>query len=88
MKLTIQIPLPTLRDPPSPLLLILLHHPNILQRLHHFPIHTPARIYMVRRSRAAVLSAAMHLAQTAHADRFAEIDMSGDGGGAGVEPGI
>jgi len=42
---------------------------------------------MVRRPRPAVLGAAVHFAQTADADGFAEVDVAGYGGGARVEPG-
>lgn len=40
----------------------------------------------MRRSAAAVLGVAVDLAQTAHADGLAQVDVSGDGGGADVEP--
>ena len=84
--LTIKIPLPTLRDPPSPFILILLQHANLLQRLHHLAIDAPARIDMVGWARAAVLGAPVGFAQAAHPDSFTEVDVAGYGCGAGVEP--
>lgn len=62
MPLTIQIPLSTLRDPPSPLILIVLQDPNLLQRLHDLPIDTPAGINVVGGPRAAVFLAAVGFA--------------------------
>ena len=41
---------------------------------------------MVTRPRPAVLRAAMRFPETAHANGFPEVDVSGYGGGAGVEP--
>ena len=41
---------------------------------------------MMARSRAAVLRATVHLAEAADTDRFAQVDVAGDGGGARVEP--
>ena len=72
--------------PPSPLFLILLQNPNLLQTLHHLTIDASAGINMVAWSRSAILCAAVGFAQTTHADGFAEIDVSGNRGGADVEP--
>ena len=85
-QLTIQIPPPTLRDPPSPLILILLQNANLLQTLHHLAIDASTGINMMARSRAAVLGAAVDLAQAADADRLAEVDVSSDGSGTRVKP--
>jgi hypothetical protein len=41
---------------------------------------------MVGRSRAAVLLAAVGFSETTDADGLAEVDMTGDGGGADIEP--
>ena len=41
---------------------------------------------MVRRARAPVLGRSVHFSHAAYADGFAEVDVSGYGGGAGVEP--
>lgn len=41
---------------------------------------------MVRRSRAAVLGAAVRFPEPADADRLAQVDVAGDGGRAHVEP--
>lgn len=60
--LTIQIPLATLCNPPPSLLLVLLQHANLLQGLHHFPVHTSTCVYVVTGSRSAVLGAAVDFA--------------------------
>ena len=85
-KLTIQIPPPPLTNPPPTLLLIHLQHANLLQTLHHFAIDAAARIDVVGRAGAAVSSRAVDFAHAAYADGFAQVDVAGDGCGAGVEP--
>ena len=89
----IQISHAGLRDPPAALaaapflvLLDLLHDAEFLQRLQDLAVDGAGRVDVVRGPRAAVLGAAVRLAQPAHADRLAQVDVAGDGGGADVEP--
>ncbi len=84
--LTVQISLSTLRNPSSTLILILLQHTNLLQRLHHFPIDASAGIDVMTGPTATILLAAMHFPETAYTDRFAEVDVSRNGCGPDVEP--
>lgn len=41
---------------------------------------------MARGTRTAVLGSAVDLAEAAHTDRLAEVDVAGDRGGADIEP--
>jgi hypothetical protein len=52
---SIQIPLSTLRDPSSALILILLEHANLLKRLHDLAINAAGGVDVVRGAGAAVL---------------------------------
>lgn len=58
---TVKIPLAGLCDAASALLLILLQHANLLQRLHHFPIDTARGIDVVAGAGATVLGATVDL---------------------------
>jgi hypothetical protein len=83
---TVQIALALLGDPPAALVLILLEHPDLLQRLHDLPVYRAGSIDVVRWTRAAVLGAAMDLPHAAHTDGLAHVDVAGDGCSADVEP--
>lgn len=89
---TIQISHPTLCDPSSSLaipllaLLNLFQHTDLLQRLHDLAVHRAGCVDVVRRPRAAVLGAAVCFAEAADADALAQVDVTGDAGGADVEP--
>ncbi len=84
--LTIQVSLPTLGDSPAALVLVLLQHPDLLKRLHDLAIHRAAGVHVVTGLRATVLGRAVDLAQPADTHRLAEVDVSCDGRGTGVEP--
>ena len=83
---TVQITLAALGDAAASLLLVLLEHADLLEGLHDLAVDGAAGVDVVRGPRAAVLGRAVHLAQAADADRLAEVDVAGDGGGAHVEP--
>lgn len=83
---TVQITLARLSDAATSLVLVLLQNTNLLQRLHDLPVDGTGGVNVVRRLGTAVSGAAVDLAQTANTDGLAEVDVTGNGGGAGVVP--
>ena len=82
----VQIPLASLTDAPPAPLFILLQDADLFQTLHDLAVDTPTRVDVMTGPRAAVLGAAVDFAQTAHAHRFAQVDVSRHRGGADVVP--
>lgn len=82
----VQIPLATLRDAAAALVLVLLEHADLLQRLHHLAVDGPGGVDVVGRAGTTVLGGAVDLAQTANTDGLAHVDVTGDGGGTDVVP--
>ena len=78
--------MPLLGDATATLLVVLLQDLDLLKGLHDLAIDAAAGIDVVRRTAAAVLGAAVDLAETADTDGLPEVDVAGDGGGADVEP--
>ena len=66
--------------------LILLQNTNLLKCLYDFTIYTAAAVEMAAGTGTAVLTATVDSLEGSYADGFAEVDVSGYGGGAGVEP--
>lgn len=85
---TVQVTLATLGDAPAALVLIVLQHANLLQRLHHLAVDRARGVDVVRGTGAAVLGAAVDLAHAADTDRLPQVNVAGDGSGADVEPGV
>lgn len=75
-----------MRDAASTLLLILLQHTDLLERLDNLPVNGSRGVDVVRGPRAAVLLRTVDFAQTADTDGLAEVDVAGDSGGADVVP--
>lgn len=82
----VQIPLAGLGDASAALLLVLLEDANLLEGLHDLAVDRARGVDVLGGARAAVDGGAVHLAEAADADRLAEVDVAGDGGGADVEP--
>lgn len=86
MRHTVKITLTLLGDAAATLLLILLKDLDLLERLHDLTINAAAGIDVLGRTGAAVLGAAVDLAETADTNGLAEVDVAGNGSGADVEP--
>jgi hypothetical protein len=85
-QLTVEITLTLLGDAAAALLLILLEDLDLLKRLHDLAVDAAASINVLGGARAAVLGAAVDLAETANTDGLPEVDVAGDGSGADVVP--
>jgi hypothetical protein len=68
------------------ILINLLDNAELLERLDNLAVNGAGGIDVVVGPRATVLGASVDLAETANTDGFAQVDVSGDGGGADVEP--
>lgn len=82
----VQVTLAALRDPSATLLLIDLDDTNLLECLEHLAVDLARGVDVVRWPGAAVLGGAVHLAEATDTDGLAEVDVTGDGSGANVEP--
>lgn len=67
-------------------LINLLDNAELLERLDDLAVNGAGGIDVVVGPRATVLGAAVDFAETANTDGLAQVDVSGDGGGADVEP--
>lgn len=85
-KLTVKITLALLGDAAATLLLILLQNLDLLERLQDLAVDRAAGIDMVRGARAAVLGAAVDLAETANTDGFPQVDVASDRGSTDIVP--
>lgn len=84
---SVQIPLTALCDATATLVIVLLQHADLLQRLAHLAVYRAGSVNMVGGAHAAVLLAAVDLAQAADADGLAHVDVARYTSGADVEPG-
>ena len=75
-----------LSDAAATLLLVLLEDLDLFKSLEDLAVDAAGGIDVLRGARAAVLGAAVDLAETADTNRLPEVDVAGDGGGADVEP--
>ncbi len=85
-RLTIQITLSRLCDTATSLVLILLQNTNLLKSLHNLAVYASAGIDVVGRAGATVASGAVNLSETTNTDGLPEVDVTGDGSSADVEP--
>ena len=83
---TVQVTLSALGDTAATLLLVLLEDTNLLKGLHDLAVNGAGGVDVLAGSRAAVLGSTVDLAETADTDGLAEVDVTGDGGSAHVEP--
>jgi hypothetical protein len=83
----VQISLTGLCDATTALLLILLQHTDLLERLHDLAVNGAGSVDVMVRPRAPVLGGAVDFPQAADADVLAEVDVAGYGCGADIEPG-
>lgn len=73
-------------DSAASFLLILLKDTNLLKCLHDLAVNGSGSINVVGWAGSTVTGGAVNLAETTDTDGFAEVDVTGDGGGADVEP--
>lgn len=85
-QLTVKITLALLGDATAALLLVLLEDLDLLERLEDLAVDAAASINVLGGTGAAVLGAAVNLAETANTDSLPQVDMAGDGRGADVVP--
>lgn len=85
-QLTVKITLTLLGDAAATLLLINLQDLDLGEGLHDLAVDAAGSLDVVRGARAAVLGAAVDLAETANTNGLPEVDVAGNGGGADVEP--
>jgi hypothetical protein len=83
---TVQITLTGLSDATATLVLVNLEDVDLLERLADLAVNRAGGIDVTAGAGTAVLGGAVSLAKTADTDRLAEVDVTGDGGGADVEP--
>lgn len=83
---TVQVTLAGLGDTATALVLVLLEHVDLLEGLHDLTVDGAGGVDVVARAHTPVLDAAVDLPQTADTDGLAHVDVTGDGGGADVEP--
>jgi hypothetical protein len=83
---TVQISLAGLGDAAATLLLILLKDTNLFQSLHNLAVDTATGIDVLGRTDTSVLGGTVDLAKAANTDSLAEVDVTGNGSGADVEP--
>lgn len=86
VKPTVKITLTLLGDAAAALLLVLLKDLDLLEGLHDLAVNAAAGGGVLGGAGAAVLGAAMDLAEAADTDGLPQVDVTGDGGGADVEP--
>ena len=84
---SVQITLSALCDATAALVLVVLEHADLLERLHGLAVDGSGGVDVVVGAHTAVLGATVDLAETADTDGLAHVDVTGDGGGADVEPG-
>jgi len=82
----VKITLALLGDAASATLLIFLKDLDLLQGLHDLAVDGAAGINVVRGAGAAVLGAAVDLAQAANTDGLPQVDVASDRGGTDVPP--
>lgn len=82
----VQIPLTGLGDATATLLLVLLEDTNLLESLEDLAVDTTGGVNVVGGTRATVFRGAVDLSETTDTDGLAEVDVTGDSGGADVEP--
>lgn len=83
---THQISLSRLGDSTTSLVLIELKDTNLLKSLHNLTVNGSGSIGVVRWAGTTVTGGSVNLAHTSDTDCLAEVDVTSDGGGAGVEP--
>lgn len=83
---SVQIPLAALGDPAATLVLVVLKHADLLERLQHPTVDRAGAVDVVGGAVAAVLGGAVDLAETVDTESLAEVDVTGDGSGADVVP--
>ena len=83
---TVQITLAGLGDAAATLLLVLLNDANLLEGLEDLAVDGAGGVDVVGGTVAAVLGGTVDAAETADTDGLAEVDVTGHGGGADVEP--
>lgn len=82
----VQIPLTGLGDATATLLLILLEDTDLLESLEDLAVDTTGGVNVVGGARATVFRGAVDLSETTDTNGLAEVDVTGDSGGADVEP--
>jgi hypothetical protein len=83
---TVQIPLAALSDAAATLVLVVLKDTDLLEGLQDLTVDGARGVDMVGGAVAAVLGRAVDLAEAVDTDGLAEVDVTGDGGGADVVP--
>ena len=83
---SVQIPLAALGDPAATLVLVVLKHADLLERLQHLTVDRAGAVNVVGGAVAAVLGRAVDLAETVDTESLAEVDVTGDASGADVVP--
>lgn len=83
---TVQIPLAALGDAAATLVLVVLKDTNLLEGLQDLTVDGARGVDVVGGAVAAVLGRAVDLAEAVDTDGLAEVDVTGDGGGADVVP--
>lgn len=84
--LTVEITLTLLGDAAATLVVILLKDLDLLESLHDLAVNAARGGNVVGGAAATVLGAAVNLAKTTNTDGLAEVDVTGNGSGADVEP--
>ena len=84
---TVKIPLTSLGDTTTTLILIVLKDTDLLEGLEDATVDGAGGIDVVVGAGAAVLGRTVDLPQTANTDGLAEVDVTGDSGGTNVVPG-
>jgi hypothetical protein len=82
----VKITLALLGNTAATLLLVLLENLDLLESLHNLAVYAAAGIDVLGGAGAAVLGAAVDLAETADTDGLSEIDVAGNRSGTDVEP--
>lgn len=83
---TVQIPLAALGDAAATLVLVVLKDTNLLEGLQDLTVDGARGVDVVGGAVAAVLGRAVDLAEAVDTDGLAEVDVTGDSGGADVVP--
>lgn len=83
---TVQIPLAALSDAAATLVLVVLKDTDLLEGLQDLTVDGARGVDMVGGAVAAVLGRAVDLAEAVDTDGLAEVNVTGDGGGADVVP--
>lgn len=85
---SVQIPLAALGDATATLVLVVLEHTDLLQRLEHLTVNRAGGVDVVRGTVATVLGRAVDLTETVDTEGLAEVDVTSDGSGADVVPSL